>query len=72
MIFVIIRNLHSDRRDITETNTIGQHPMHDDGEFACNATLALFIPLRLASFIAQLFKAVQPLSGLVRMTWAAS
>ena len=28
-----------------------------------SATLAFFIPLRLASFIAQLFNAVQPLSG---------
>jgi hypothetical protein len=37
-----------------------------------NATLAFFIPLRLASFIAQLFNAVQPLSGLVRMMLAAS
>ena len=31
-----------------------------------SATLAFFIPLRFASFIAQLFNAVQPLSGLVR------
>jgi len=37
-----------------------------------SATLAFFIPLRLASFIAQLFNAVQPLSGLVRMMLAAS
>jgi hypothetical protein len=37
-----------------------------------SATLAFFIPLRLASFIAQLFNAVQPLSGLVRMMWAPS
>jgi Transposase len=34
MICVIIRNLHSDSRDITEAYAIGQHPMHDDGNFA--------------------------------------
>jgi len=34
--------------------------------------LAFFIPLRLAIFIAQLFNAVQPLSGLVRMILAPS
>ena len=37
-----------------------------------NATLAFFIPLRFASFIAQLFNAVQPLRGLVKMMLAAS
>ena len=37
-----------------------------------SATLAFFIPLRLAIFIAQLFNAVQPFSGLVRMMWALS
>jgi hypothetical protein len=37
-----------------------------------SATLAFFILLRLASFIAQLCNAVQPLSGLVRMMLAAS
>jgi hypothetical protein len=37
-----------------------------------SATLAFFIPLRLASFIAQLFNAVQPFSGFVRMMLAAS
>ena len=37
-----------------------------------SATLAFFIPLRLPIFIAQLFNAVQPLSGLVRMMWALS
>jgi hypothetical protein len=36
-----------------------------------SATLALFIPLRLTSFIAQLFNAVQPLSGLVSVMLAA-
>ena len=35
MIGAIICNLHSDRcRDMTEARTIGQHPMHDDCEFA--------------------------------------
>jgi hypothetical protein len=34
MICVIIRNLRSDCRDITEAPAIGQHPMHDDGDFA--------------------------------------
>jgi hypothetical protein len=34
-----------------------------------SATLALFRPARLAIRIAQLFKAVQPLIGLVRMMW---
>src|SRR5215469_12537578 len=29
-----ICNLPSDRRDITEADTIGQHTVHDDGEFA--------------------------------------
>jgi len=32
-----------------------------------SATAAFFVPARLAIRIAQLFKAVQPLSGLVRM-----
>jgi hypothetical protein len=59
-------------RRIAEARAIGQHPMHDDGELACQRHLAFFIPLRLAIFIAQLFNAVQPLSGLVRMMWAPS
>src|SRR5208282_530220 len=37
-----------------------------------SATLALDMPARLASFIAQLFSDVAPLSGLVRITLAAS
>ena len=36
-----------------------------------SATLAFFMPARLASFMAQLLRA-DPLTGLVRMTWAAS
>jgi hypothetical protein len=35
-------------------------------------TLAFFIPLRLATFIAQRFNAVQPLRGLVSMMLAVS
>jgi hypothetical protein len=71
MICVIIRNLHSDGRD-TEAHAIGQHPMHDDGDFARQRHLGLLHPAPPASFIAQLFNAVQPLSGLVSMMLAAS
>ena len=49
-------------RDITETHAIGQLPMHDDATSRASAALAFFIPLRLASFIAQLFNAVQPMT----------
>jgi hypothetical protein len=65
MICVIIRNLQSNGCDITEAHAIGEHPMHDDASLRASATLAFFIPLRLASFTAQLFNAVQTLSGLV-------
>src|SRR5215813_3237702 len=41
MICVIISNLYSDGRDITEARTIGQHPMHDDGDFARQRHLGL-------------------------------
>ena len=68
----IIRTPHSGRRGIVEAHAIGQHPMHDDGELARQRTLAFFIPPRLAILIAQLFNAVQPLRGLVRMMWAPS
>ena len=37
-----------------------------------SATLAFFMPARLASFMAQLLRLAQPLTGLVRMTLAAS
>jgi hypothetical protein len=37
-----------------------------------SATFAFFMPARLASRIAQLLRAVQPLSGRVRIMWPAS
>ena len=37
-----------------------------------SATVAFFVPARLAIRIAQLLRAVQPLTGLVMMMWALS
>ena len=71
MIRVIISNLYSDGRDITEARTIGQHPMHDDGDFARQRHFGLLHATPPGDFIAQLFNAVQPLSGLVSMMLAA-
>ena len=42
-----------------------------NASFLASATFAFFIPARLASLAAQLFKA-PPLTGLVRIAWAAS
>ena len=72
MICVIIRNLHSDRRDITEADAIGQHPTHDDGDFARQRHLGFLHSVPPDELHHQLFSAVQPLSGLVRMMLAAS
>src|SRR5215468_5126818 len=47
MICVIIRNLRSDGRGITEARAIGQHPMHDDGDFARQRHLGLLHPAPL-------------------------
>ena len=60
---------HSGR---SEQRSIDQHAMHDHGELAGERTFAFFMPARLASRIAQLLSAVQPLSGWVRIMWPAS
>src|SRR5262249_49758566 len=39
IMIAVICNLPSSRRDMTEARAIGQHPMHDDGEFACHRHL---------------------------------
>ena len=57
---------------VRERRSIRQHPVHDHGELAASATLAFCMPARLASFMAQLLRLAQPLTGLVRMTLAAS
>ena len=56
---------------LPEGRTIGEHPMHHDGELARKRGLALLLPARGAIRIAQPFTAVQPLTGLVRIMWAA-
>jgi hypothetical protein len=45
--------------------------MHDDQEFTCQRHFGFFRPCA-SDFIAQLFSAMQPLSGLVRIMCAAS
>jgi hypothetical protein len=73
MICVIIRNS-------TQTAAAALRKLVPSASIRCmmmailraSATLAFFIPLRLASFIAQLFNAVQPLSGLAKMMLPAS
>ena len=51
---------------------IDPHAMQHDGKLAGEGpTSAFFIPARLASFIARLFRP-PPLIGRVRMMWAAS
>src|SRR5215510_33849 len=39
IMIAVICNLSSSRRDMTEARAIGQHPMHDDREFACHRHL---------------------------------
>src|SRR5215469_3442938 len=44
ILIIVICNLSSDRRDMTEARAIGQHPMHDDSEFARQRHLGLLHP----------------------------
>jgi hypothetical protein len=71
MICVIIRNLHSNGCNISEAHAIGHIRCMMTASLRASATLAFFIPLRLASFIAQLFNRAT-LEWLVRMMLAAS
>jgi len=57
---------------IDERSAVNKHAVHDHCELAGKRHFGLLHPARSAIRIAQLFSAVHPLTGLVRMTWAPS